>query len=221
MLFVVCQLAFSRNHHANLFHKFFTVYLKGCGLPAMALDTLSGLGLTMSQKWAFAGINTLMECVNTELRHQIHTQKLLFYFSHDNVNIQLRIYDQRINQQSHFDSGTVSTIYLVPGLEGRQLNNCRLQEQRRIGRSNPITAKDIIKMITPATMCVMSRMRHWILQFLLDSPDFNLDKYDDWDDTRLKPPPPMHKLPTGLENHIIQQIISTHRIDELTYEGND
>lgn len=46
--FIVCQLAFSRNRNANLFHKFFTVYLKGCGLPAKAIDTMSSLGLTMS-----------------------------------------------------------------------------------------------------------------------------------------------------------------------------
>ena len=41
------------------------VYLKGCGLPAKAIDTMSSLGLTMSQKWAFKGINALAERANT------------------------------------------------------------------------------------------------------------------------------------------------------------
>ena len=221
MLFVVCQLAFSRNRNASLFHKFFTVYLKGCGLPAMAFDTMSSLGLTLSQKWAFKGIDTLAERANAELRRQIHTQKLLFYFSHDNVNIQFRVYDQRINRQNHFDSGTASTIYLVPGSEGKQLDNRGLQEQRKIGRLNPITAKDIIKTTVPTATRVALRMRHWILQFLLDSPDFDLEKYGYRDDAQLKAPPPVRELPTGRENQIIQHTLSTYHIDELTYDGND
>lgn len=221
MLFVVCQLAFSRNRNANLFHKFFTVYLKGCGLPAKAIDTMSSLGLTMSQKWAFNGIDTLAKHANMELQQQIHDHKLLFYFSHDNVNIQFRVYEQRVDRQSHFDSGTASTIYLVPGSEGQQLNNRALQEQRKIGRTNPITAKDIVKATIPAAARVMSRMRYWILQFLLDSPDFDLEKYDNRNDARLKPPPPVHELPTGRKNQIIQQMLPTRHINQSTYEGND
>ncbi|KAF9642100.1 hypothetical protein BDM02DRAFT_3069948, partial [Thelephora ganbajun] len=85
LVFVICQLAFSRNHHANRFHKFLTVYLKACGLPAKAIDTMSSLGLTMSQKWAFQGIDTPAKHANTELRRQIHELKLLFLFSHDNI----------------------------------------------------------------------------------------------------------------------------------------
>lgn len=187
----------------------------------MAIDTMSSLGLTMSQKWAYKGIDTLAKRVNVELRHQIHDRNLLFYFSHDNVNIQFRVYEQRIDRQSHFDSGTATTIYLVPDSDGKRLDNPRLQEQRKIGRTNPITAKDIIKGPMSTAKRVVSRMRHWILQFLLDSPDFDLEKYDGRSDARLKPPPPVHELPTGRENQIIQHMLPTLPIDEATYNGND
>ena len=47
-------------------------------------------------------------------------------------------------------------------------------------------------------------MRYWIPQFLIDSPDFGLEKYcDDRDDTGLEPPPP-----------------ACDHIDKSTYEGN-
>lgn len=82
---MVCQLAFSRNHQANLFHKLLMVYLKACGLPAKAIDTMSSLGPTMSQKWAFNGIDMLADHANVDLRCQIHEQKPLFFFLHDNI----------------------------------------------------------------------------------------------------------------------------------------
>lgn len=113
LVFVICQLAFSRNCGANCFHKFLMIYLKACGLPAKAIDTMSSLGLTMSQKWAFQGINMLAEHANAELRRQIHELKLLFLFSHDNINRQFWVFEQRVDRQTTFDSGTASTIYLV------------------------------------------------------------------------------------------------------------
>jgi hypothetical protein len=103
------------------------IYLKGCGLPARAIDTMSSFGLTMSQKWAFNGIDTLAKRVKMELRHQIYDLRLQFYFSQDNINIQFRVYEQRFDRQSHFDSGTASTIYLIPGSEGQRLDSHALQ----------------------------------------------------------------------------------------------
>ena len=175
----------------------------------------------MSQKWAFKGIDALAERANTELRHQIHNRKLLFYLSHDNVNIQFRVYEQRVDRQSRFDSGTATTIYLVPDSEEKPLDNRGLQEQRKIGRMNPVTAKDVVEMTMPAAKRVALRMRHWILQFLLDSPDFDLENYNGQSNARLKPPPPVCELPAGRKNQIIQHMLPTHHIDQSTYEGND
>ena len=151
----------------------------------------------MSQKWAFKETDTLAEHVNTELRHQIHNRKLLFYLSHDNVNIQFCIYEQWVDQQSHFDSGMVTTIYLMPDSEEKPLNNQGLQEQRKIGQMNPVTAKDVVGMTMPAAKHVTLWMRHWILQFLLDSPDFDLKNYNGQSNAWLKPPLPVCELHWG------------------------
>lgn len=48
--FAICQLAFSRNWRANIFQKFPSLYLKGCGIAPRASDALSSLGVTTSQK---------------------------------------------------------------------------------------------------------------------------------------------------------------------------
>lgn len=221
LVFVVCQLAFSRNHHANLFHKFLTVYLKACGLPAKAIDTMSSLGLTMSQKWAFDGIDTLAKHANAELKRQIHEQKLLFFFSHDNINRQFRVFEQRIDQQTTFESGTASTIYLVPGSENKVLDNRGLQEQRKIGRANPITARDIIKLSMPGAERVAAQMKHRVLRFLLDSPEFDVESYRHRDNTVLGPPPPVRELPCGRENQTNQYMLPTSPTCQTTYDGND
>jgi len=220
-VFMICQLAFSRNQHANLFHKFLTLYLKACGLPAKAIDTLSSLGLTMSQKWAFEGIDTLAKHANEELRHQVHELKLLFFFSHDNINRQFRVFEQRIDRQTTFDSGTASTIYLVPGSENMQLNNRALQEQRKIGRLNPITTRDIIKLSMPGATRVAAQMKHVVLRFLLDSPEFDVESYEHRDDEAFRPPPPVQELPCGRENQTAQHTLPTEHICESTYKGND
>ncbi|KAF9787416.1 hypothetical protein BJ322DRAFT_1107483 [Thelephora terrestris] len=221
LVFMICQLAFSRNHNANQFHKFLTVYLKACGLPAKALDTLSSLGLTMSQKWAFQGIDTLAEHANKELRRQIHDLKLLFLFSHDNINRQFRVFEQRVDRQTTFDSGTASTIYLIPGTENMRLDNRALQEQRKIGRANPITARDVVKLSMLGAERVTRQMEYKVLCFLLNSPDFDVDTYKHRGEVVLDPPPPVQELPCGRENQTIQYMLPTAHICESTYEGND
>ena len=72
----------------------------------------------------------------------------------------------------------MTTIYLVPDSEEKPLDNRGLQEQRKIGRMNPVTAKDVVEMTMLAAKRVALRMQHWILRFLLDSPDFDFENYN-------------------------------------------
>lgn len=175
----------------------------------------------MSQKWAFHGIDTIARHANEELRRQIHELKLLFFFSHDNINRQFRVFEQRIDRQTTFDSGTASTIYLVPGSENIQLDNRALQEQRKIGRANPITARDIVKLSMVGTTRVAAQLKHRVLRFLLDSPEFDIESYEYRNDAALAPPPPVRELPCGRENQTIQHMLPTTHICESTYDGND
>ena len=219
VFFVICQLAFCRNRRANIFQKFLSLYLKGCGLAARAFDTLSSLGVTTSQKWAFAGIEHIMQSAQQKYTLDVHRR--LFIVSHDNVNIPFRVYEPSINRQSHFDSGTAATLYTFPQTEGQTLDAAAFQERRKSGRDQPIDGGEILTINSKANPRIKPRFVHWILQFLLEAPEFNINTYKHRDSELLKPPPAVYQLPWGDLYRAIQYMLSTDHIDESTYEGND
>ena len=132
IFFVICQLAFRRNRRANVFQKFLSLYLKGCGLATRAFDTLSSLVVTTSQKWVFTGIDHIVQ--SAQQKYTLDIRRRRFIISHDNVNIPFRVYESTVNRQSHFDSGTAVTLFILPQTEGLTLNAAALRESRRTGR---------------------------------------------------------------------------------------
>lgn len=156
--FVICQLAFCRNRRANLFQKTLSLYLKGCGLAARSFDTLSSLGVTTSQKWAFAGINDLVYSAQQEYTNDVRTRQ--FIISHDNVNIPFRVFEPSANRQSHFDSGTAATLYTFPQTEGMSLNAAALRESRKSGRDHPIDGGTVLTINSDANPRIKPRFIH-------------------------------------------------------------
>jgi hypothetical protein len=92
--------------------KLWAVYLKACGLSTCAFDALHGLGLVMSHKWTANAYGTISDKAMQEVRREIQTEP--FIASHDNVNIPLRVFSQRLHNQSHFISGCAATIWILP-----------------------------------------------------------------------------------------------------------
>ena len=217
--FVICQLAFRRNQRANMFQKFLALYLKGCGLVARAFDTLSSLGVTTSQMWAFTGIGHIVQSAQEKYVQDI--RKRQFLITHDNMNIPFRVYEPTVNQQSHFDSGTAATLYTFPQTEGLMLDAAALRESHRSGRANPIDGATVLTLNSDANIRIKPRLVHWILRFLLEAPEFKIDEYTDRDSGILKPPPPINQLQWGEKHKAIQYVLPTAHIDESTYEGND
>ena len=217
--FVICQLAFRRNRRANTFQKFLALYLKGCGLAARAFDTLSSLGVTTSQKWAFTGIGHIVESAQEEYVQDVRRRQ--FLITHDNVNIPFRVYEPTVNQQSHFDSGTAATLYTFPQTEGIVLDAAALQESRRSGRTNPIDGGTIFTVGTDANTRIRPRFIHWILRFLLEAPEFDVNDYKYRDSEILKSPPAVNQLQWGELHKATQYVLPTVHIDESTYEGNE
>lgn len=219
IFFVICQLAFRRNRRANGFQKFLALYLKGCGLAARAFDTLSSLGVTTSQKWAFAGIDHIVQSAQEKYVQDIRERR--FIISHDNLNIPFRVYEPTVNRQNHFDSGTAATLYTFPQTEGLTLDAAAFQESRRSGREQPIDGGTILTVNSNATPRMKARFIHWILRFLLEAPEFDIGSYKHRDSEALKPPPPVNQLQWGELFRTIQYMLPTLHIDESTYEGND
>ena len=84
----------------------------------------------MSHKWTADAFRTLSKKAMDKVRQMVKSQP--FFVSYDNVNVPLRVFSQRLHNQSHFQSGCAGTVWtlpiekaLVPGI------NRALQETRR------------------------------------------------------------------------------------------
>jgi hypothetical protein len=108
---MISMAGFSRSHHTCKIQKLLMIYFKSCGLAAKALDTLHALGITMSQKWSYSGIEILSEQAHNALTQDLAAHH--WFGIHDNVNIPFQVYEQRLHNQSHFDSGTAGTIIVI------------------------------------------------------------------------------------------------------------
>jgi hypothetical protein len=61
VLTMISMASMSRSHHRCKLAKLLTIYFRSCGLSTKAFDTLHALGITMSQKWVYTGINALSQ----------------------------------------------------------------------------------------------------------------------------------------------------------------
>jgi hypothetical protein len=129
VLVMISMASMSRSHHQCKLAKLLTIYFRSCGLSAKAFDTLHALGITMSQKWVYTGINALARQQQVMLLEDI--KKYPWFGVHDNINVPFRAFPQRIGNQNHFDSGTAATIlvlknpYLIWGIDLLQEHNVR------------------------------------------------------------------------------------------------
>ena len=108
---MVSMASMSRSHHRCKLAKLLTIYFRSCGLSAKAFDTLHSLGITMSQKWVYGGIDALAQQQHVLLLEDI--KRYLWFGVHDNINILFRAFQQWIGNQNHFDSGTAVTILVL------------------------------------------------------------------------------------------------------------
>jgi hypothetical protein len=169
--------SFSRSHHRCKLAKLLTIYFKSCGLATKAFDTLHALEITMSQKWAYRAINTLSEQIHLTLLDDI--EHYPWFGCHDNINLPFKVYEQRLGNQSHFDSGTAATILVIKDPDAVQPNNQAFQQQRALGAANPISYKDIIKLEHDASPRLKAHAVHQVLMYLTTAPDFSFKTYTD------------------------------------------
>ena len=220
VLSIIFQLMYARSHHHNCWPKFLTTFLCAQGISAKSLNLLHTFGLTMSHKWSMCAFTTISANALETVCQQVHS--VPFVISHDNVNIPFRTFSQRLDKQHHFDSGTAATVYFQPDapLE-HPLCNCTLQETREEGRKHPITIHDIFQLETKSAAARHARNIHRVLQYLVNSPEFNFRTYPYKDHNIFSPSAPVEKLPHGPQSITEQHILRTVHIEEASYEGND
>jgi hypothetical protein len=129
----------------------------------------------MSQKWAYHSIKTLSEWIHINLLDDI--QCYPWFGCHDNINFPFKIYEQRMSNQLHFDSGTATTILIIKNPSAIWLNNQAYQQQKVLGTINPIIFKDIIKLKKDASPHLKVCAVHQVLMYLTTVPAFNFETY--------------------------------------------
>ena len=219
VLMMVSIAALSRSHNHSKLAKLLTIYFKSCGMSTKAFDTLHALGITMSQKWVYSAIDQLSQTVRTAMMEDM--KKFPWFGSHDNLNLPFKVYDQRINNQSHFDSGTAATLFIIKDPHAIRPSMQELQQQRALGARNPITLVDILKLEMDASYRHRSRAISHVLTILKDTPAFDFQSYEGKDHRVFAGAIPVRILPSGREYATCQYMLNTVHIEEASYDGND
>lgn len=172
----------------------------------------------MSHKWTAEAFRTLSKSAMDEVRQLVKSRP--FFLSYDNVNIPLRVFSQRLHNQSHFQSGCAGTVWILPS-DARLASaiNASLQDARRTATMLDITG--LIDGNTEADERLRAQYIHQILLALLDSPEFHDYPTDKRKHRCILPPPPVHELTIGEDAQIQQYMLETAPIEEASYDGND
>ncbi|OBZ76369.1 hypothetical protein A0H81_03664 [Grifola frondosa] len=203
ILYMIAMASFSRSNRNSLCQRLIAIYLKSCGTSAKAFDTLHALGITMSQKWTYQGLEILSHRAHQTLLADM--QQYPWFLAHDNLNFRFRVFEQRVDHHSHFDSGTAGTVFIIKNPSAVPPTSAAFQAHRAVGCKSPLSSMDIVKLD----------------MFLLDAPNFSFDTYSQKDSSWLKPPPRPGQLKTGANTKTIQYMLDTVHIEEASYEGND
>lgn len=214
------MMSYSRSHDVSRVIEIWSIYLKSCGLAARAFDALHALGLTMSHKWAAEAYSKISKAAREETRLAISESP--HFGSHDNLNIPLRVFSQRLFNKNHFINASAATIWVLPREAFDFLpSNIRdlVQEQRREGAKTQFALTEIYEPPVDLTSRRRAQDKHRILRFLLESPAFS--EYKHRNDPLLAAPPPTDLLPCGRGCVVTEHILETVEVDESSYEGTD
>src|ERR1700722_4928595 len=215
----ISMMSYSRSHHRCKIQKLNSIYFKSCGLAARGHDTLHALGIAMSQKWSHSGIETLSCAARSSRATDISVYP--FIGAYDNINLPFKVYEQRLSNQKHFDSGTVGTIIVLKDPTCVRPNFYTTQAKLAEGMKNPITFLDILDLDISTHPRLESQFRYQLLKILIDSPDFDFNNYEYSDDNLFSRPKSTCQLPTGKDHATCQYMLDTVHIEEATYEGNE
>jgi hypothetical protein len=125
----------------------------------------------MCQKWVYTGIDTLAEQQQVLLLEDI--KKYPWFSIHDNINVPFRAFQQWIENQNHFDSGTTATILVLKTplahWPDRELQMC----QKALGVEDLISGNDIFMFDRDARPQIDPHTISMVLRFLVELPDFD------------------------------------------------
>ena len=215
IFFIISILLYSRNHHCSRLQQVLAIYFHFRGLTENGSDTLHALGVTRSTSYVSKTITRISEATMREVESMVNSYQSLS--SYDNMLVPLRVFSQRLDHKSSPGAGTAATVYIkkdAPPLN-RQLNE-ELQKMRAEGMKNPITAERIFELANEGYPAIEAKMVDYILDVLLQSPDFDRGTYPYRNDRQLKPSPAGRELPCGPEHVTLQYMLGSMNTPQAT-----
>ncbi|THG93439.1 hypothetical protein EW026_g7797 [Hermanssonia centrifuga] len=219
IIMITAMMSYSRSNRRCKLQKVNSIYLKSTGLASKGFDTLNAYGLTMNQKWVYTGLERLSETSRTTLLLEIKT--FPYRGSHDNLNIRFVAYEQRLNNSTHFDSGTAATIFVIKDPSVIVPDCAAYQAKWASGAKDPITYPEILDLDYNATTRLDQQSIHIILGFLVNAPAFEFNTYVYKDSEVFSRPPAVLQLATGPEHATQQFVLDTEHEEEASYDGNE
>jgi hypothetical protein len=215
---VAFQIAMSiafRHDECSGFKKQLTVYLRAGGLPALSMDTLSALGISMNQKWSYDVLDQISDAERIHVHTELAKSTVSVVSSHDNVDIMQRVQEQRSDNKDLMTNGTSIVAYIVqePSPDNRALQERRLQGGR-------LTCTEILELDYRASASIQAYHKWHILNVLFCAEDFDFDTYEDRDSHSIRAPPPVFALDLDKNKQPKQHVIDTILQEEKSHEGN-
>ncbi|EMD36367.1 hypothetical protein CERSUDRAFT_95685 [Gelatoporia subvermispora B] len=173
----------------------------------------------MSQKWAYDGILVLAQSSRQSLLSNIKVYP--WGGVYDNLHVRFLAYEQRLDNQNHFDCGTAATILINQDPHTTPPDPNARRQQLLVGRKSSITLSEILELESAASPRLRTWAIHYVLKLLIDAPDFDFSTYKYKESELFVPPPPVFQLATGREHATRQYMLDTMHLDESFYEGND
>ena len=103
-------ILFRRNLRCNLLQQTLGIYLYQEGCPRKVVEVMSHAGLSVSYTSILVSLRTLSNDSLSRARYAAF--RLQWMILYDNINIRFQKYDQRINNNDTFESGTTATIVI-------------------------------------------------------------------------------------------------------------
>ncbi|KAK7041184.1 hypothetical protein R3P38DRAFT_3453432 [Favolaschia claudopus] len=201
----VSELMYRHNRRFNLLQKTFAVYFKFKGL---------------SHTWISDAVRRMSKMSSAELADLV--TKHPWILTYDNVVILFKVFSQRLDNLQKLNSGTAATVYFNPKVKPLPPSaNAELKARRAGNLNNPMTGAELWKLMGDSEKQLRPFYIHTLLDFLLNSAEFDLENYPFADHQLLMPLERLNGLPTGKDAKWIQRLLGSVNQPEASYSDHE
>ncbi|KAL4075287.1 hypothetical protein V8B97DRAFT_2022281 [Scleroderma yunnanense] len=111
---------------------------------------------------------------------------------------EVTVFSQQLDNKDSFSNGVAATVY--------------------IKQQATAPAPEVSKLLSPH---IETYTTYYVLQFLLDAPEFQLSTYPYQHSPLLQPPHPVHAIPHGPEHIPLQYLLGSINVAEVSYADNE